>query len=193
MSIHFFRIPVIFVDFYFTVVYTFVKRMRGVYLMGSVREEIAKNLLFYRKRKKCTQKDLSEHLGVNNSAVSNWEKGVNSIDIDTLHKACVFLGVSVNDMFGSFSNVMDSDISAEELSLVMSYRNLDSRGKNAVSYTIEKETEYIKQVRPLNKQTDDVYVFPVAARSGENQTIVTSRKQLEEDIKTLVFSDEDDL
>lgn len=43
--------------------------------MGTVRDEIAKNLLFYRKKLGLTQKELSIKLGVKNSAVSNWEKG----------------------------------------------------------------------------------------------------------------------
>ena len=72
--------------------------------MGNIRDEISKNLLFYRKKSGMTQKELAELLGVKNSAVSNWEKGVNSIDIETLFKACTIFKISVNDMYGQFSN-----------------------------------------------------------------------------------------
>lgn len=113
--------------------------------MGSVREEIAKNLLYYRKNKKYTQKELADFLGVNNSAVSNWEKGLNSIDIDTLHRACVFLGISVNDMFGTFANVNNTSLSSDEVSVIEAYRLLDERGKNAVCYTLEQEVKYIQE------------------------------------------------
>lgn len=51
-----------------------------------------------------TQKELANLLGVKNSAVSNWEKGVNSIDIETLFKACTIFDISVNDMYGIYSN-----------------------------------------------------------------------------------------
>ena len=47
--------------------------------VGSVREEIAKNLLYYRKVNKITQKQLATYLGVNSSAVSNWENGVTQL------------------------------------------------------------------------------------------------------------------
>lgn len=162
--------------------------------MGSVREEIAKNLLYYRKNKKYTQKELADFLGVNNSAVSNWEKGLNSIDIDTLHRACVFLGVSVNDMFGSFANVNNTSLSSNEASVIEAYRLLDERGKNAVCYTLEKEAEYIKKARPLNEQTDDEeLVLPIAARSGEQINIATTKSKLEADIKKLVPTDEEEL
>lgn len=64
------------------------------------REIIAKNIQQFRRQKKMTQKELAKQLGVNNSAVSNWETGVNSIDIDTLFKVCKILGVTANDMYG---------------------------------------------------------------------------------------------
>lgn len=82
--------------------------------MGSIRDEISKNLLFYRKKSGMTQKELAEKLGVKNSAVSNWEKGVNSIDIETLFKACTIFEITVNDMYGLFSNntvVIDEEVS----------------------------------------------------------------------------------
>lgn len=72
--------------------------------MGNIRDEISKNLLFYRKRSGMTQKELANLLGVKNSAVSNWEKGVNSIDIETLFKACTIFDISVNEMYGIYSN-----------------------------------------------------------------------------------------
>lgn len=72
--------------------------------MGSVREEIAKNLLFYRKKSGLTQKQLAEKLGVKNSSVSNWENGVNSIDIETLYNACGIFGVTLNEMYGMYSS-----------------------------------------------------------------------------------------
>ena len=60
--------------------------------MATVKEEIAKNLLFYRKKSGLTQKELAAKLGVKNTAVSNWESGNNSIDIETLFAACEIFG-----------------------------------------------------------------------------------------------------
>lgn len=79
--------------------------------MGNVRDIISKNLLFYRKRSGMTQKELADLLGVKNSAVSNWEKGVNSIDIETLFKACHIFSISVNEMYGLND---DKNCNAEE-------------------------------------------------------------------------------
>lgn len=72
--------------------------------MGTIRDEISKNLLYYRKKNGLTQKELADKLGVKNSAVSNWEKGLNSIDIETLFEACKVFNISINDMYGEYSN-----------------------------------------------------------------------------------------
>ncbi len=71
--------------------------------MGTVKEEIAKNLLYYRKKSNLTQKQLAEKLGVKNSAVSNWENGANSIDIETLFQACNIFGITLNDIYGLYA------------------------------------------------------------------------------------------
>ena len=42
--------------------------------MTPIREEVAKNLLFYRKKSGLSQKEFAEKLGVRNSTVSTWEK-----------------------------------------------------------------------------------------------------------------------
>ena len=68
-------------------------------MSDNVKETIAKNLLYYRKKNKITQKALAEQLGVKHNAISAWENGVNSIDIDTLFCVCKIFGVTVNDMY----------------------------------------------------------------------------------------------
>jgi transcriptional regulator with XRE-family HTH domain len=71
--------------------------------MSSVREEIAKNLLYYRKRAGMTQKELAAAIGAKNTSVSNWEKAQNSMDIETLARICKLFGVSVSEMLGAFA------------------------------------------------------------------------------------------
>lgn len=70
----------------------------------NIKDTVAKNLLYYRKKNKITQKELAEKLGVKHNAISSWENGVNSIDIDTLFRVCQIFGITVNDMYGISSN-----------------------------------------------------------------------------------------
>lgn len=95
--------------------------------MTGIREEIAKNLLFYRKKCGLTQKALADKLGVKNTAVSNWESGNNSIDIDTLVLACGIFGVTLNDMYGKFSAF--PALTEDESLLLDAYRSMNQEGK----------------------------------------------------------------
>lgn len=65
----------------------------------NIKEIVAKNLLYYRKLNKITQKELADKLGVKHNAISAWENGVNYIDIDTLFQVCKIFGITVNDMY----------------------------------------------------------------------------------------------
>ena len=57
--------------------------------MGTfVRNEIAKNLAYFRKEKKLTQEDLGQQLGVKRNTVSSWESGINAIDVARCQGSC---------------------------------------------------------------------------------------------------------
>lgn len=100
--------------------------------MGTVREEVAKNLLFYRKKAGLTQRELAEKLGVKNTAVSNWESGNNSVDIETLFHASKIFGVSLADMYGQYSTLDPAPSPAltwDQQELLDSYEQLNDEGK----------------------------------------------------------------
>lgn len=141
----------------------------------SIKETIAKSLLYYRKKAKLTQKEFAEKLGVKNSAVSNWETGVNSIDIDTLFNACEILGVTINDMY----NVKQEDgFSDHEKSLIKKYRSLDSYGREIIDTVLDLELKrYEDFLRDVSKEINSYkhetgiiqlpyFDLPVSAGSG---------------------------
>lgn len=86
-----------------------------------VKQEIAKNLLYYRKRKRMTQKQLAEQLGVRHNSVSSWETGTNSIDVETLLHVCRVLEVSIDEIYGRFGG-RQQDYTPRERELVTRYR-----------------------------------------------------------------------
>lgn len=104
--------------------------------MGTVRDEVAKNLLFYRKKAGLTQRELADKLGVKNTAVSNWESGNNSVDIETLFLASKIFGVSLSDMYGPYASSpapTAAALSSDEEQLVTDYRSLNGEGREKVS------------------------------------------------------------
>lgn len=115
--------------------------------MATVKEEIAKNLLFYRKKAGLTQKELAAKLGVKNTAVSNWESGNNSIDIETLFSACEIFGVTLNDMYGRYSVDKSSApvLSEGEVRLLSAFRNLSPQGQDYILQTIDMAEKVYKK------------------------------------------------
>ena len=99
--------------------------------MGTIRDEVAKNLLFYRKKAGLTQRQLADMLGVKNTAVSNWESGNNSVDIETLFLASKIFGVSLADMYGQYASPPDPNFSEEEKDLIFNFRSMNEEGQTA--------------------------------------------------------------
>ena len=113
--------------------------------MLSVREEISKNLLYYRKKAGLTQKQLADKIGVKNTAVSNWESGNNSIDIDTLCLVCEVFGITLNDIYGGYSE-KSTVLSSDEMNLIATYRDISDQGKQYLLQTLNMvRNEYKKR------------------------------------------------
>ena len=87
----------------------------------AIKQEIARNLIFYRKRAGMTQQELAQQLGVKHNSVSSWEKGVNAIDIDTLFAICSILGLNINDMYGRYQ-LTEEAFTEREREMVARYR-----------------------------------------------------------------------
>lgn len=112
-----------------------------------LKENIQKNLIFYRKKMKKTQKDLAVALGVSAAAISSWECGNNSPDIDTLFLICNELQVGLYDICGlEAENTIMTD---DECKLLNTYKSLNQAGRkklleradelSELGYTIKRD------------------------------------------------------
>ena len=54
-----------------------------------------------RKSLGLTQRQLAEQLGVSNTSISNWEKGLSRPDADMIQKLCDVLRLQPNDFYGT--------------------------------------------------------------------------------------------
>lgn len=66
-----------------------------------LKENIAKNLVFYRKQSGLTQLDLAEKLNYSDKAVSKWERGESLPDVYILTQIAELFGVTVDCMLGT--------------------------------------------------------------------------------------------
>lgn len=92
-----------------------------------LKENIQKNIAFYRKKQKKTQKDLAAAIGVTAAAVSSWECGNNTPDVDTLFMICKTLHVGFYDMCGISSD--NSPLTDDENDLLNTYKILNDTGR----------------------------------------------------------------
>lgn len=152
--------------------------------MGNVKDAISKNILFYRKQKKMSQKDLAKQIGVNNSAISNWENGINSIDIETLFKVCKALDISIDTIFGE-SNKNNCYLNSEESEHIKHYRSLDPHGKKIVNKIIEIEIERIQQPIIEEEPANIVHLIYSACKASAGTGSFLFDDCVDEDITVL--------
>ena len=104
--------------------------------MGEIRKVIGENIKKICSLKGIRRVDIAEHMGVSQGSVSNWIKGTNSIDIENLAELCVFLGVSLDQIYGMSPITPEVSLSNEETELLSLYRSLTREGQSLVMGTI---------------------------------------------------------
>lgn len=92
-----------------------------------IKENIQKNLVFYRKKLKITQRQLADYLETGVSTVSGWERGAYTPDIDTLFAICKLFHIGLNDMCGI--SVDNSPLTDDENDLLNTYKILNDAGR----------------------------------------------------------------
>ena len=73
---------------------------------------IGAKIRLLRKEKKLTQEALAEYLHISSQAVSKWETGASSPDIDMLPKLAIFFGTSLDNLLDFDQSALDAAIEA---------------------------------------------------------------------------------
>ncbi len=126
-------------------------------------------LKMYRKHANLTQKELAEKLGIDHTAISNWERDIYKYDIEMLIPLSNALGVSVTDLLGFYT---DYSLSPDEEQLIKIYRALEEADKE----TLMKLGQALKVLKNSIKTTTDkvktfishpVFLMPASAGTGQ--------------------------
>ena len=135
--------------------------------MGDVREILKNNLVFYTKNKQITQKELSDRLGVTQSAVSHWFKGDNSPNIEVVSKIAEILSIPMSALLSELdSNFVteikessSADKSASEDILARIGRQYGDDARKALSLYVQLDQDDRGEIRGEMKQMlkDDKY------------------------------------
>ena len=100
-------------------------------------DKIGKFIAENRKKKKLTQSELAEKLGVTDRSISNWENGKNMPDLSLFKPLCDILGITINElMSGENINKQEYNQKLEEnLINTIDYidkKNIESNDKKSI-------------------------------------------------------------
>lgn len=102
--------------------------------MDEIRKKIGENIRKACKVRGIKQIDIARYMGFSQGTVSNWFNGANSIDIENLAKLCEFIGINLNQAFGT--EPIRADLpSSDEYELLELYRSLNTEGKSMLLST----------------------------------------------------------
>lgn len=101
---------------------------------------LSNNLKEARLKKGLTQEELAKLVGKSKNVISNWERGDNKPDADTLFLLCDILNVDANFLLG-WENNQNLSLSLKEQDYIKKYRDLDDHGKDLVDTVLLKEHE----------------------------------------------------
>lgn len=85
----------------------------------NIREQLSKNLAYYRKQAGFTQKTAAAELGTKLTTISSWERGVSQPDADMLVSIAMLYHVKLSDLCGMDYNM---EITPEEHELIKAFR-----------------------------------------------------------------------
>ena len=94
-------------------------------------EKIGKFISECRKKKKLTQSELAEELGVTDRSVSNWENGKNMPDLSLFKPLCEILNITINEL-----------LSGEKLSKEDYQEKFEENIVNTIDYSSKKVNKY---------------------------------------------------
>ncbi len=98
-------------------------------------ERIGKFISKCRKKRKMTQSELGEKLGVTEKSISNWENGRNMPDLSLFKPLCDELGITINDL-----------MSGEKIDKENYQEKFEENIVNTIDYSTKKLNKYSKAI-----------------------------------------------
>lgn len=92
--------------------------------------DFAKNLKFYRKQKKYSQKELAEKLHYGYTAIANYASGRNEPSLDDLIALAKALDVTVDELIGV-------KLETVELEVLSAFKKIDTRKKKIITELLD--------------------------------------------------------
>ena len=112
--------------------------------------DLNENIKNFRTFRGINQESLAALLGKTKSVISNWERGANSPDPDSIESLCKYLDVTPNQIFG-----WESNPEYEEWQKKITQTNGRIKMLKAKINSMNKEIEKLEREQAQLKMTDD--------------------------------------
>ena len=119
---------------------------------------LAQNLKLARIKKGYKQEELAKLVGKSKNVISNWERGDNKPDADTLFDLCDILGVDANYLLG-WENNQNLSLSIKEQEHIKKFRSLDSYGKKQVNAVLNNEYTRVQEQSMQIEEESTPYTY----------------------------------
>lgn len=152
--------------------------------LGIEGDTMREKLRQLRKEKALSQAEMANILNVHQTAVSQWEQGRTTPDMQTLIKIADYFQVTVDYLLGQKNGVDDHSYKALtniENELIKKYRLLDQHGQKAVNSVLDVEFERCSKA----SSPSNLVEIPYVARSGERGTVTKTQEEIDEILKNL--------
>ena len=146
---------------------------------------------------KLTQNELARKIGVGNTAISNYEKGISFPNVETLYKLFEILQKDPNFLFQDEINLKGLALNNLETKLVKSFREINNEGQAYIiktmemakkNFAIEKSEEQSNKVKEFPKtEINDKEIVSTAqsAAFGDGTELITYTKEEDEELSKL--------
>lgn len=107
-------------------------------------DRLNQNIKNFRAFRKMTQEELATQIGKTKNVISNWERGDNSPDVDTVVKLCKVLSVTPNQMFG-WEPCREYEKYTEEMKMMEEQLKELKQKKDIIQHEIDKISRLLRQ------------------------------------------------
>ena len=108
---------------------------------------LSENIKNARKNKGMTQEQLAKHLNKSKNVISNWERGDNKPDAESILQLCHLLKIDPNSLF-DWKNESKYHLSFDEKNVIDTYRMVEDWQKNTIQILLNEFLDHL----PIEKQ-----------------------------------------
>lgn len=102
---------------------------------------LSENIKKARTRQKMTQEQLAKHLNKSKNVISNWERGDNKPDAESILQLCTLLNMDPNTLL-DWQRTEEYHLSFDEKNIINNYRNIEDWQKNTLKSVLEDFVEH---------------------------------------------------